>query len=163
MAIAQRERTLWRNFQGYTTKAGTDVYAMGVSAISFVGGAFGQNFRDTPSYYERLESGDLATMRGIWLDEDDKLRAKVIERLLCHCVVVKREIEADFGIDFDARFADALDELRGPEADGLVRLDADRIEVTPLGRLFLRNLAMPFDAYLKRHEPGARPVFSKTL
>ena len=163
MAVAQRDRTLWRNFQGYTTKVGTDVYAMGVSAISFVAGAFAQNFRDTPRYYERLDAGELPTMRGIWLNDDDHLRAKVIERLLCHCVLVKREIEDEFRIDFDSYFADALDELRGPEADGLVRLSADRIDVTPLGRLFLRNLAMPFDAYLKRHEPGARPVFSKTL
>ncbi len=163
MAVAQRDRTLWRNFQGYTTKAGTDLYAMGVSAISFVGGAFAQNFRDTPRYYERLESGDLPTMRGIWLDHDDKLRAKVIERLLCHCVLVKSEIESEFGIDFDSYFASSIEELRGPEADGLVTLGDDRIDVTPLGRLFLRNLAMPFDAYLKKHEPGARPVFSKTL
>jgi oxygen-independent coproporphyrinogen III oxidase len=136
---------------------------MGVSAISFVAGAFAQNFRDTQRYYERLDGGELPTMRGIRLDADDHLRAKVIERLLCHCVLVKREVEAEFGIDFDAYFADALEQLRGPEADGLVRLSADRIDVTPLGRLFLRNLAMPFDAYLQKREPGARPVFSKTL
>lgn len=163
MAVAQRERTLWRNFQGYTTKSGTDVYAMGVSAISNLGGAFAQNFRDTPSYYGRIDAGELPTMRGIWLDDDDRLRAKVIERILCHCVVVKGEIEEEFGVGFDETFADALEELRGPEADGLVRLLPDRIEVTALGRLFLRNLAMPFDAYLKKKEPGARPVFSKTL
>jgi oxygen-independent coproporphyrinogen-3 oxidase len=163
MAVAQADRTLWRNFQGYTTKVGTDVYAMGVSAISYVGGAFAQNFRDTPQYYERIESGDLPTMRGIWIDEDDRLRGKVIERILCHCVVVKSEIEQEFSIDFDTYFANALEALRGPEADGLVRLSEDRLDVTPLGRLFLRNLAMPFDAYLERKEPGARPVFSKTL
>jgi oxygen-independent coproporphyrinogen-3 oxidase len=163
MAVAQRDRTLWRNFQGYTTKAGTDLYAMGVSAISFDAGAFAQNFRDTAHYYERLDGGELPTMRGIWLDADDHLRAKVIERLLCHCVLVKTEIEQEFGIEFDTYFADAIEQLAGPEADGLVRLSADRIDVTPLGRLFLRNLAMPFDAYLTKQEPGARPVFSKTL
>lgn len=163
MAVAQRDRTLWRNFQGYTTKAGTDLYAMGVSSISYVAGAYAQNFRDTPSYYERLDADQLPTMRGAWLDEDDFLRARVIERLLCHCILIKSEVESEFGIDFDRYFTDALEQLRGPETDGLVRLFDDRIEVTPLGRLFLRNLAMPFDAYLKKHEPGARPVFSKTL
>lgn len=163
MAVAQRDRTLWRNFQGYTTKAGTDVYAMGVSAISNVAGAFAQNYRDTPSYYERVDAGELPTMRGIRLDPDDKLRAKVIERILCHCVVIKKEIESEFSVNFDSYFADALEKLRGPEADDLVRLEADRIEVTPLGRLFLRNLAMPFDAYLAKKDPAARPVFSKTL
>jgi oxygen-independent coproporphyrinogen-3 oxidase len=163
MARAQRDRTLWRNFQGYTTKAGTDLYAMGVSAISYVAGSYAQNFRDTARYYERIDAGDLPTMRGTVLTDDDKLRASLIERLLCHCVVVKREIEERFAVDFDDYFADALAQLEGPEADGLVRLLPDRVEVTPLGRLFLRNLAMPFDAYLQKKEPGARPVFSKTL
>jgi oxygen-independent coproporphyrinogen-3 oxidase len=163
MARAQRERTLWRNFQGYTTKAGTNLYAMGVSAISYVAGAYAQNYRDTPTYYERIEAGELPTMRGIELSDDDKLRASLIERLLCHCVVVKSEIEERFGVEFDSYFADALSQLEGPQSDGLVRLLPDRVEVTPLGRLFLRNLAMPFDAYLRKKAPAERPVFSKTL
>jgi oxygen-independent coproporphyrinogen-3 oxidase len=128
-----------------------------------VGGAFAQNFRDTPNYYDRLDAGDLPTMRGAWLTEDDVIRATVIERLLCHCVVVKSEVEAIYGIDFDAYFEDALDKLRDAEQDDLVRLLPDRVEVTPLGRLFLRNLAMPFDAYLQRRAPDAKPIFSKTL
>lgn len=163
MARAQRDRTLWRNFQGYTTKAGTDLYAMGVSAISYVAGSYAQNFRDTARYYERIDGGELPTMRGIRLTDDDRLRAALIERLLCHCVVVKHEIEERYGIEFDSYFAGALARLEGPQEDGLVRLLPDRIEVTSLGRLFLRNLAMPFDAYLQKKEPEARPVFSKTL
>lgn len=163
LARAQADRTLRRNFMGYTTKAGSDLYAMGVSAISHVGGAFAQNFRDTPRYYGALEAGELPTMRGKWLDEDDRIRAAVIERLLCHCVVVPSEIEAEFGVDFAEYFADALADLAGPEADGLVRISGDRLEVTPLGRIFIRNLAMPFDAYLKQRAREARPVFSKTL
>ena len=163
MARAQADRTLWRNFQGYTTKAGTDLYAMGVSAISFVGGAFAQNYRDTERYYQRLDAGSLPTMRGIWMTDDDTIRARVIERLLCHCVLVKAEIEAEFGISFDTYFASALEQLRQPEADGLVTTASDRVVVTPLGRLFLRNLAMPFDAYLENKAPGEKPVFSKTL
>ena len=57
----------------------------------------------------------------------------------------------------------ALEKLRDAEQDDLVRLLPDRVEVTPLGRLFLRNLAMPFDAYLQRRAPDAKPIFSKTL
>jgi oxygen-independent coproporphyrinogen-3 oxidase len=163
LARAQADRTLWRNFMGYTTKAGSDMYAMGVSSISEIGDAFAQNFRDTPRYYAALDAGELPTMRGKWLDADDRVRGAVIERLLCHCVIVPSEIEAEFGIDFPEYFADALADLAGPAADGLVRLSADRIEVTPLGRIFIRNLAMPFDAYLRRRAPGAKPVFSKTL
>lgn len=163
MARAQKDRTLWRNFQGYTTKAGTDVYAMGVSAISFVAGAFAQNYRKTPEYFGAIDAGTLATMRGIWLTDDDFVRAKVIERLLCHCAIYKKDLEDEFGIEFDVYFADALDKLAEHEANGMVHLASDRIEVTPLGRIFLRNLAMPFDAYLQRRDPGAKPIFSKTL
>ncbi len=163
MALAQSDRSLRRNFQGYTTKAGSDLYAMGVSAISQIGRAFAQNYRDTGHYYERIDAGGLATMRGMWLSDDDVLRSAVIERLLCHCVLHTLEIEAEFGIDFAETFADSLEDLRAFERDGMVRISDDRIEVTPLGRLFIRNLAMPFDAYLRRRDPAAKPVFSKTL
>jgi oxygen-independent coproporphyrinogen III oxidase len=163
LAVAQRDRTLRRNFQGYSTKSGSDLYGMGVSAIGYVGGAFTQNFRDTPSYYAAIEAGTLATMRGKWLDADDFVRQAVIERLLCHCVLVIPEIEADFGIEFRSYFAEALVDLTRCEGDGLVTISDDRIEVTTLGRLFIRNLAMPFDAYLRQQAPGTRPVFSKTL
>lgn len=163
MARAQVDRTLRRNFQGYTTKLGSDLYAMGVSAISQVGRAFGQNYRDQEQYFARIDAGDIATMRGIWLTDDDVLRSTVIERFLCHCVIHTHEIEEEFGIDFAATFADAIADLRTHEADGMVRVLEDRIEVTPLGRLFIRNLAMPFDAYLRRRSPDAKPIFSKTL
>ncbi len=163
MARAQVDRTLRRNFQGYTTKAGSDLYAMGVSSISQIGRAFAQNYRDTESYFTRIDAGDLATMRGMWLTDDDVLRSAVIERFLCHCVIHMKEFEDEFGIDFAATFADAIEDLRAYEADGMVRISSDRIEVTPLGRLFIRNLAMPFDAYLRRRSPDDKPIFSKTL
>jgi oxygen-independent coproporphyrinogen III oxidase len=163
LAVAQRDRTLRRNFQGYSTKSGSDLYGMGVSSIGYVGEAFMQSFRDTPSYYAAIDEGKLPTMRGKWLDADDLVRQAIIERLLCHCVLVVPEIEAEFGIDFKSYFADALADLANHEADGMVRVTDERIEVTTLGRLFIRNLAMPFDAYLRKQAPGARPVFSKTL
>ena len=136
---------------------------MGVSSISQIGRAFAQNFRDTESYFARIDAGDLATMRGMWLTDDDVLRSAVIERFLCHCVIHTKEFEEEFGIDFAETFADAIADLRAHEADGMVRISDDRIEVTPLGRLFIRNLAMPFDAYLRRRSPDAKPIFSKTL
>jgi oxygen-independent coproporphyrinogen-3 oxidase len=163
LAIAQADRTLRRNFQGYSTKSGSDLYAAGVSSISFLGGAFAQNFRRIDDYYEAVDRGELPTMRGMWLSDDDVLRSAVIERLMCHCVLYFREIEQEFGIEFQSYFAEALDALRQPEDDGLVRVHGDRIEVRPLGRIFLRNLAMPFDAYLARQREGEKPVFSKTL
>ena len=161
LARARRDRTLHRNFQGYTTKAGTDLLGFGMSAIGSIGRAYVQNRRDLAGYRDAVAREGSATFRGIRLTAEDALRRAVIERLLCHGRVVKGEIEDSFGIDFDAHFADALRKLSACAQDGLIELDPSEIRATPLGRIFLRNLAMPFDAYLS--EATDKPVFSKTL
>jgi oxygen-independent coproporphyrinogen-3 oxidase len=160
---AQDDRTLHRNFQGYTTKAGCDLYAMGVSSISGLEDVYAQNWREVPRYYEAIDSGKWPTMRGMRVSNEDKLRRSLINRILCHTVVVKAEVERDFGIDFDQHFAGELERLRELEHDQLVRLSNDRIEVAPLGRVFIRNIAMVFDEYMNRTEPALRRAFSKTL
>jgi oxygen-independent coproporphyrinogen III oxidase len=163
LATAQRERTLHRNFMGYTTKAGADLYGMGVSAISSVGDSYAQNRRDVPAYQTAVAERGLATMRGYKLSGDDRLRRAVIGRLLCHTVVSKREIEREFSIRFDEYFADEIARLAEPSADGLVTLDRDEIRVTALGRIFIRNVAMVFDRYLEDQKMDQKPLFSKTL
>jgi len=160
---AQDERTLHRNFQGYTTKAGCDLYAMGVSSITALEDVYAQNWRDVPHYYESIDAGRWPVMRGMQVGDEDKLRRSVINRILCHTVVVKSEVERDFGIDFDEHFAPELARLRELERDGLVRLNDGRIEVAPLGRVFIRNVAMAFDEYVNRAEPALQRVFSRTL
>src|SRR5580693_4106676 len=163
LAIAQQSRTLHRNFQGYTTKAGADLYGMGVSAISAIGRAYGQNFRDVAGYGAAIDRGGLATMRGYHLNDDDVLRRTVINRLLCHTVIRRSEIDAEFGISFDDYFGAELAHLEPFVADGLVVLDRNEISVTWLGRIFIRNIAMVFDAYLEKQKLDSRPLFSKTL
>ncbi len=111
LAVAQRQRTLHRNFQGYTTKAGADLYGMGVSAISAIGSSYAQNYRELPRYTEAVERRGIATMRGYRLSEDDLLRRTLITRLLCHAVIRKDEIAREFGIDFDDYFAPELARL----------------------------------------------------
>lgn len=160
---AQDERTLHRNFQGYTTKAGCDLFGMGVSAISGLESVYAQSFRELPRYYEAVAAGRLPTMRGMRVTNDDQLRRSVINRVLCHCVVIKSEIEREFGIAFDEHFATELEQLREFESDNLVRLLSDRLEVTALGRIFIRNVAMVFDAYLSSRQQTAKSMFSKTL
>src|SRR6202043_2857972 len=123
LAVAQRERTLHRNFQGYTTKAGADLYGMGVSAISSVGACYAQSDRDVAPYRDRIERRGLATMRGYRLTEDDLLRRTVISRILCHGVLHKNEIEQEFGIRFDETFAPEIARLAPFISDGLVDLD----------------------------------------
>src|SRR5262249_35092192 len=119
------------------------------------------NRRDLGPYRKDVEAGGAATFRGFRLSADDLLRRTVIQNLLCHGVLVKKEIEAGYGIAFDDYFSDALEKLEPCAADGLVTLGKEEIRATPLGRVFLRNLAMPFDAYLA--SAPEKPVFSKTL
>jgi oxygen-independent coproporphyrinogen-3 oxidase len=161
LARARRERTLHRNFQGYTTKAGTDLVGFGMSAIGSIGDWYVQNRRELAPYRSDVAAAGAAPFRGARLSADDRLRRTVIERLMCHGVVRKREIEERFGIRFDEEFAQALERLEPMRRDGLVELSADEVRATPLGRLFLRNLAMPFDAYLEK--APERPVFSRTV
>jgi oxygen-independent coproporphyrinogen-3 oxidase len=163
LAISQQKRTLHRNFQGYTTKAGADLYGMGVTAISGFQNAYAQNHRDLPSWEKAINDSGIATMRGYRLSPEDRLRRAVINRLLCHTVIFKDEISREFDIQFDHYFADELRALAPFQDDGLVLLDSNEIRATWLGRIFIRNLAMLFDPYLEKQQLHAKPLFSKTL
>ena len=163
LAISQQNRTLHRNFQGYTTKAGADLYGMGVSAISSVQLRYAQNPRELPEYSKAVAERGIATMRGYTMTAEDRLRASVISRLLCHTVIPKAEVNREFAIDFDEYFAPELRRLAPMQDDGLVVLGRDEIVTTWLGRIFIRNLAMVFDPYLEQQRLAERPLFSKTL
>src|SRR3982074_851784 len=163
LALSQQNRTLHRNFQGYTTKAGADLYGMGITAISGIQDAYAQNYRDIPSWEKAVAERGLATMRGYQLSNEDRLRRTVISRLLCHTLVIKDEISREFGVDFDQHFAEELRRLEPSREDGLVLLDRGEIRATWLGRIFIRNLAMVFDPYLEKQQLIAKPLFSKTL
>lgn len=163
LAVSQQNRTLHRNFQGYTTKAGAALYGLGITAISAFPRAYAQNYRDLADWERSVHSRGLATMRGYRLSDDDLLRRAVINRLLCHTVVPKHEIEKGFGIHFDSYFAEELRHLEVPRSDGLIVIENDEIRATWLGRIFIRNLAMYFDPYLEKQQLAAKPLFSKTL
>jgi oxygen-independent coproporphyrinogen-3 oxidase len=163
LAVAQRKRTLHRNFQGYTTKAGADLYGMGVSAISGIGSCYAQNDRDVTPYRERIERRGIATMRGYRLTGDDLLRRTVISRILCHGVLNASEIEREFGIDFENAFAPEIARLAPFASDGLVDFDGGVLSTSLLGRIFIRNIAMVFDPYLEKQKLDSRQLFSKTL
>jgi oxygen-independent coproporphyrinogen-3 oxidase len=151
LAQALRDRTLTRNFQGYSTCADSDLVGFGVSAIGEAGGGYAQNLKTVGEYGAALEQDRLPACRGLSMTGEDMLRRDVILRLMCHFRLDKRDVERKHGIaDFDRRFAPELDQLRPMEDDGLVEIDRDAIEVTPAGRLLVRNVAMCFDAYLGR-------------
>jgi oxygen-independent coproporphyrinogen-3 oxidase len=164
IVTAQNDRTLHRNFQGYTTRAGCDLYGLGISAISSVDDTYVQNTKDYAEYHAASSAGRFSTIRGHRLTPEDLLRREVITRLLCHCVVKKREIEQEFGLaSFDETFAAATAKLPGFVADGMVVTSPEEIRVTTMGRIFIRNVAMLFDAYLEKKAEDAPRIFSRTL
>ena len=105
----------------------------------------------------------IATMRGYRLSLDDLIRRAVIGRLLCHTVIPKHEVEREFSISFDEYFSQELPKLEEFRSEGLVILEPGEIRVTALGRIFIRNVAMTFDRYLREQQMDQRPLFSKTL
>ncbi len=154
LAIAAGNGTLHRNFMGYTTRAGTDLVALGMTAISYVDGTFAQNQHKLNPYYREVQSGKLPVTRGWRLTRDDEIRSSLIQDLMCRGGVTKRDMEKKFGIDFDTYFADALVSLQPLAKDGLCTLTAERIEATFVGRILIRTLAMAFDAHLPKANDG---------
>ncbi len=161
LAVAQRNRTLYRNFQGYSTHANCDLVGLGITAIGMVGDTYSQNVKSLDEYYDRLSRNGLPIFRGIELDDDDRLRRQVITALICHFDLVIKEVEQAFGIDFRAYFAAELNDLQSMQADGLLTVTDERIRVTPAGKLLIRNICMVFDRYLREAANGQR--FSKVI
>ena len=114
-------------------------------------------------YYAALDAGRFPIERGYRLSPDDHVRRQVITQLMCNFHLDGADVSRRFGIDFAAYFARELQELReGPVVDGFLELEGGRLEVTPRGRLFVRNVCMVFDRYLRERTAGT-PVFSRTV
>jgi len=156
LSVALAAGSLQRNFMGYTTHAESDLIGLGASSISHIGDSYSQNYRDLPPWESAVDQGRLPIARGLALDDDDVLRAQVIQQLMCRGVIDRAQIETRFAIDFDLYFAESLARLLPLAADGLVTFDGSRIVATSRGRLMLRIIAMCFDRYL------ATPSVSET-
>ena len=164
LAVAQARGGLHRNFMGYTTHADSDLVGLGVSAISHIGNSFSQNPRDLPSWEIALDEGRLPVFRGMRMDEDDEIRADLVQSLMCQGEVRVRAFQERHGIGFAEYFADDLQRLWPLADDGLVEVGPEAIRATPRGRLLLRNIAMCFDRYLDRESViDARPRFSRAI
>ncbi len=150
LAVAQRNGTLQRNFQGYSTQAGTEILGLGMSAISQTPNSYRQNHKELRSYQEALKEGQLPWSRGYVLTAEDHRRRDTIHRLMCDLRLDFAEQSDRLGIDFKARYASELNALGSMEKDGLLQRTKRGIEVTPAGRFLIRNIAMTFDAYLDR-------------
>lgn len=145
---ARLDKTLHRNFQGYTTRADCDLIGFGVSAIGKVGHSYSQSVRTVNAYYEHLDAGRLPVEKGFSLTADDVLRRQVIMELMCSGPVDFATLNTAHGIDFVSYFADELGQLKTYEEAGLITVDANSIHVTPKGRMFVRAVGMVFDKHL---------------
>jgi len=161
LAVALKEKKLYRNFQGYTTNAGADLYAMGITSISQFDRIYAQNAKTEKEYFAALDKGILPTVKGCRLDEDDLLRRKVITDLMCDFELDFKAIEAEFGIDFETYFKWGLGNLKEMMDDELIRIEEGTLRVTEMGRMLIRNIAINFDGYIERKEDHAR--YSRTV
>jgi oxygen-independent coproporphyrinogen-3 oxidase len=157
-----KKGTLYRNFQGYSTHSGLSLFALGISSIGMLSDLYVQNHKKLGEYYQDLDEGKLPIVRGVALNEDDRLRREVITELMCNFKLQKSNIETKYNIQFDDYFADALEQLEVYQEDGLIILQDERLTVTTAGRLLIRNIAMNFDAYLQKREDN-KPQFSRTV
>ena len=149
LARAQQEGRLYRNFQGYSTHAGCDLVAMGITSIGSVGNTYAQNVKTLEAYHERIDSGHLPVYRGVVLSADDVLRRNVITDLICHFYLDIHVIEEKYQIAFNDYFSSVIGQLEAMQDDGLLTVDAQAIRVLPAGRLLIRNICMAFDSYLQ--------------
>ena len=161
LALALREGKLHRNFQGYSTRPDCDLVAFGISAIGKVGPHYVQNVKTLDKYYEALDERRLPVMRGVTLSADDLLRRDVIQKLMCEFRLDFDALGRKHGIRFAETFAPELGSLDAMVADGLVVLSDRALDVTPRGRMLVRNIAMVFDRYLR--EARERAGYSRVI
>ncbi len=161
LARAMDERRLHRNFMGYTVVPAGDQVGLSVSAIGEVGGCYAQNAKKLSHYYTALDEGRFAIEAGASLSEDDIVRRWTIRQLMCNFRVDDTTLQARFGKTLAGYFSEELNALAPLEAEGFLRREPDAVQVLPLGRVFVRNICMVFDAYLRRANSERR--FSRTV
>lgn len=153
---------LHRNFQGYTTKGGTDLIGVGLTSIGEGDRHYVQNFKEMSEYESAIDEGILPVHRGLMLNEDDIIRKAVIMEMMSNFKLNIKRVEERFKIDFFDYFNDAINELKEFANEGLLSINKDSLHVSTTGTLLIRNICMPFDAYLKKI-PESQRRFSKTV
>jgi len=152
LVLAQCNKTLQRNFQGYSTRGHADIYSFGMSAISQIPDAYWQNEKDLPQYFSALDAQKVPLARGYVLTDEDKIRRETIMRTMCDLSLDYAAMSQKLGIKFVEHFVNELAALKNFEADGLIQISSNGFEVTDAGRLFIRNIAMIFDNTLATGE-----------
>jgi oxygen-independent coproporphyrinogen III oxidase len=153
---------LHRNFQGYTTKGGADLVGIGVTSIGDGVDYYVQNYKDLPTYEEAIDNGRLPVFKGFTLSDDDILRQYIIMELMSNFALDIKRVESKFNIKFNEYFADAIKMLQEFKDADLITMDDNNIKANATGAMLIRNISMPFDAYLHKI-PEDQRRFSKTI
>lgn len=161
LSIALKEKKLYRNFQGYSTHSGPDLYALGITSISQLKNIYAQNHKTEKEYYNALDSDILPTAKGYYLTLDDHIRRDVIMKLMCDFELEFSFIEEKYQINFKEYFKYGLENLKEMIDDGLLEVDDKKIKVFPIGKLLIRNIAMNFDGFIERNIDRAK--YSRTV
>lgn len=156
LARASADGALHRNFQGYTTDDAPALLGLGASAIGMLPQGYIQNASDVRAWSAAIDAGALPTMRGIAVDDDDRLRRAVIERLMCDMRVDLDAIAHRFGSNV-GDFADEMTALRALRQEGLVEINGAVLRVPPDNRALLRVVAAVFDRYLTHDTAAPSP------
>jgi oxygen-independent coproporphyrinogen-3 oxidase len=160
---AQADGRLHRNFMGYTVQSAGEMIGLGMSSIGYVDHTFFQNNPKLSAYQEAIDKSEPAVYRGMRLSEDDLVRQYTIESLMCNFRLLYSDFDSRFGIPYHDYYKSELAGLEPFVSDGLLEVTDERLEVTPLGRTFVRNIAMTFDAYLGGDGRSNRATFSRTI
>ncbi len=153
---------LHRNFQGYTTKGGADLIGIGLTSIGNGVDYYAQNYKDLKSYEQALDEGILPTFKGYKLSKDDEIRQFVIMEIMSNFSLNIPRVEKNSNIDFKEYFKNDLPQLEEFIQAELLSINDEKIQVSPTGTMLIRNICMPFDAYLKKI-PENKRRFSKTI
>ncbi|MFW2585462.1 oxygen-independent coproporphyrinogen III oxidase [Aliarcobacter butzleri] len=153
---------LHRNFQGYTTKGGADLIGIGLTSIGNGVDYYAQNFKELETWENAIDNGDLPVYKGYRLSDDDMLRQFVIMELMSNFSLNIKRVEEEFKINFKEYFDDAIKALKEFEDAQLLKITDNKIEVSQTGSMLIRNICMPFDAYLNKI-PEEKRRFSKTI
>jgi oxygen-independent coproporphyrinogen-3 oxidase len=157
---------LHRNFMGYTVSLSRDMLGLGISSIGEIGGCFAQNDSRLGGYYRRIDDTGCPVYRGWSLTRDDEIRREAILSIMCRMHLNLKEISERFKVNAKEYFAEQLPKLNEFRDDGLIEMNDSGFVVKPMGRHFVRNIAMIFDAYLTKLQEGAttkKPIFSRTV
>ncbi len=158
---ALKKGELHRNFQGYTTKGGADLIGIGVTSIGEVEDAYIQNYKDLKNYEKAIDEGKLPVFRGVILNDEDKIRKKIIMEMMANFSLDIKRLQKETGINFFEKFANEIKEMQEFVDEGLVTISDDKIEVSKTGTMLIRNIVLPFDEYFKKMKN--QKAFSKTV